>query len=114
MLLTLSFEIMKNRRRTSLSLLAALLFFAVGLAPAAEMFEQSPMNYSATQPNDAIARLQARLAGALVKLGGRKRDLILGLLRELKVPESGGGVFQDQPATPAHQPGPSACALFHR
>lgn len=77
---------MKNRRQTSLSLLAALLFFAVGLAPAAEMFEQSPMNYSASQPNDAIARLQARLASGAAKLDGRERDLIRGLLRELNVP----------------------------
>jgi hypothetical protein len=75
-----------NCHRTRLGQIAALLCFAVGLSRAAEMFEQSPMNYSATQPNDAIARLQARLASGTVRLGGRERDLILGLLRELKVP----------------------------
>lgn len=50
------------------------------------MYEQSPMNYSASQPNDAITRLRARLASGAVKLSVRERDLMLELLRELKVP----------------------------
>jgi len=75
-----------NHRRTFYHLLAALFSFAAGSARATEMYEQSPMNYSASQPNDAIVRLQARLANGAVKLGGRERDLMLGLLRELKMP----------------------------
>jgi hypothetical protein len=72
-------------RRTSLGLSAALLFVAV--APAAtETYEQSPMNYSASQPNDAITRLQARIASGEAKLGGRDRDMLQALMQELKVP----------------------------
>jgi len=44
------------------------------------------MNYSASKPNDAVTRLQARLTSGAAKLSGRDRDFISGLLRELKVP----------------------------
>ena len=75
-----------NCRRTSACLLAVVLCVVTSLAWAAETYEQSPMNYSASQPNDAVTRLQVRLNSGSVKLGGRDRDLLLGLLRELKVP----------------------------
>ena len=51
-----------------------------------EPYEQSPINYSATQPQDPIARIQARLAAGEVKYGSTDRDLLLALLREFKVP----------------------------
>lgn len=72
--------------RTALGLLAA--FFATTFAclRAGETYEQSPMNYSTSQPNDAVTRLQARLTNGSVKLGERDRDLLAGLLRELDVP----------------------------
>ena len=50
------------------------------------MYEQSPMNYSATQPSDAITRLQTRLNHGAVKFSASERDLLTGLMRELKVP----------------------------
>jgi hypothetical protein len=75
-----------DHRRTICLALAALLWNAAVAARATEMYEQSPVNYSASQPNDAIARLQARLTDGTVKLGGRERELISGLLRELRVP----------------------------
>ncbi len=58
-----------------------------GVAGAAdvEMFEQSPMNYSATTPHDAITRLQAQLGNA-GPAGNSDRDLVAGLLRELQIP----------------------------
>jgi hypothetical protein len=75
-----------NCRRTSVCLLTVMLCVLVPLASATEMYEQSPMNYSASRPNDAVTRLQARLSNGSVKLDGRDRDLLSGLLRELKVP----------------------------
>ena len=75
-----------NRCHTNLGLIAALLSVVVGGAWAVEPYEQSPMNYSASQPNDAITRLQARLKSGAVKFNGRDRELMSELLRELKVP----------------------------
>jgi len=66
-------------------MLFGMLLFAAG-ARATELFEQPPMNYSASQPQDAIARLQARLADGTAILGGHDREIISGLLRELHVP----------------------------
>ena len=74
-----------NCRRTILSLIAALLV-PTGFVRAGEMFEQSPMNYSASKPNDAITRLQARLSSGVIKFSGRDRDVLSGLLEELQVP----------------------------
>lgn len=51
-----------------------------------EPYEQPPINYSATQPNDPIARLQARLGAGQVKYGAADRDLLEALLRELNIP----------------------------
>jgi len=75
-----------NCRQTSLGLIIALLSVFVGSARAIETYEQSPMNYSASQPNDAITRLQARLVSGAVRLGGRDQELLSGLLGELQVP----------------------------
>lgn len=77
-------------------------------AQATELFEQPPMNYSASQPQDAITRLQARLATGAVKLGGRDREIISGLLRELHIPIASQVVvfsktsLQRQRITPEH------------
>jgi len=71
---------------TNLRLLVVLLFVVVSPARAVETYEQSPMNYSASQPKDAITRLQARMAGGAVKLAGNDRALVAELLRELNVP----------------------------
>jgi hypothetical protein len=53
---------------------------------ATEMFEQPPMNYSASQPQEAVRKLQERLDAGAVNLGGNDRDIISGLLRELHIP----------------------------
>ena len=62
------------------------LYIIVTPSRAAETYELSPINYSASQPNDAITRLKAQLASGAAKLGGRDRDLLTGLLKELNVP----------------------------
>lgn len=52
----------------------------------AELYEQPPIRYSATQPNDAIAPLQARLASGQLKLAGSDRQILEALLAELRIP----------------------------
>lgn len=58
------------------------------MAPArdAEPYEQPPIRYSTTQPNDAIAPLQARLANGQLKLTGSDRQILEALLAELRIP----------------------------
>lgn len=51
-----------------------------------EQYEQPPINYSATQPQDAITPLQARLASGKLTFAGRDREILRSLLRELKIP----------------------------
>lgn len=67
-------------------LLACLSAGLLALADDSEPYEQPPFNYSATAPQDATARLQKRLAAGEVRFAGSDRDLLLALLRELKVP----------------------------
>lgn len=75
-----------NCRQTSVGLLAVGLCVWVFSARATEMFEQPPMKYSESTPNDAVTRLQARLADGAVKFSGRDREVLAKLLWELKVP----------------------------
>lgn len=49
-------------------------------------YEQPPINYSKAEPDDAVARLLARIARGEVKLGGSDREILEGVLRELHVP----------------------------
>ncbi len=49
-------------------------------------FERPPVNYSATEPHDAISRLQARVTDGEFKLAGDDRTVVRALLRELHVP----------------------------
>ncbi len=51
-----------------------------------EPYEQPPINYSAAQPQDPVARIQARFVAGEVKYGSTDRDLLLALLREFKTP----------------------------
>jgi hypothetical protein len=49
-------------------------------------YEQPPVRYSATQPNDAIARLQQKLASGELAFAGSDREVLQTLLRTLDVP----------------------------
>lgn len=60
--------------------------FAPAFAQNTERYEQPPINYSATQPQDAITLLQARLASGELKLAGSDREIMQALLHELKIP----------------------------
>lgn len=51
-----------------------------------ETYERPPINYSATRPQDAVARLAARIASGEAVLGEDGREIVKTLLRELKIP----------------------------
>lgn len=70
------------------SLWISILTFAVAspVWPADELYEQPPMNYSASQPQEAVARLRARLASGAVRLEGQESEFVACFLRELGVP----------------------------
>jgi hypothetical protein len=51
-----------------------------------EEYEQSPVNYSHTEPRDAVARLKARIASGELKFAGDDREVFKALLREMGVP----------------------------
>ena len=59
---------------------------AVASARDAELYELPPISYSATQPKDAIAKLQKRLNDGALKFSGSDRQLIEAFLRELEIP----------------------------
>lgn len=55
-------------------------------AQSSETYEQSPINYSAAQPNDATVSLQKRLTSGRLKFSGDGKEILLSLLRELDIP----------------------------
>lgn len=68
--------------------LAAALVLAAG-AWAADDFEKPPISYSRGKPDNAVSRLEARLAAGKARLEyGRDRGYLEAVLRELKVPVS--------------------------
>lgn len=83
-----------------------------GLAAAsardAELYELPPINYSATQPKDAIAGLQKRLHDGSLKFCGNDRQLLEAFLRELEIPTESQVIvfsktsFQRQRIRPDH------------
>jgi hypothetical protein len=62
---------------------------AAGLADAQDAFDREPINYSTAEPDDAISRLQARIAKGEVPFEhGQWHGYLKALLRELHVPVS--------------------------
>lgn len=49
-------------------------------------YEQPPVSYSATQPVDAVTRLQQRLSSGELAFAGADHEVLRAVLRELKVP----------------------------
>ena len=49
-------------------------------------YEQAPVSYSATAPNDALARLQQRIASGEIAFAGTEKEALATLLRILEVP----------------------------
>src|SRR5688572_24350670 len=72
----------------------SLLFFASiygsaavsGWAQAQPDYEQPPVNYSASTPQDAMARLQKRIASGELAFAGSEQRVLQTLLAELDVP----------------------------
>lgn len=66
-----------------------LLFLVTVLSLRAEdQWEMPPISYSDTAASDAITRLQARLNARAVLFGGRERDVVEAVLKELGIPVS--------------------------
>ena len=68
----------------TLSLVSAQLLTSCALC--GDVFENPPIHYSATSPNDAVTRLQARIASGDAKWTSGGREVLRQLLRELHIP----------------------------
>ncbi len=86
-----------------------LLILSTGLAPAADdPFERAPISYSVTKPQDAITRMEHKLASGEIHLEGTERQVVRRLLAELGVPEASQMLvfsktsFQKDRIDPAH------------
>src|SRR5262245_45943087 len=51
-----------------------------------EQYEQPPINYSKSEPHDAIARLKAKIATGKFKCAGTDKEVVRAIMRELHVP----------------------------
>lgn len=73
-----------------------------------EDYEQPPINYSKSQPHDAISRLEKQLASGKIKFSGEDKQIVHTLLHELQVPEQSQIVvfsktsFQRKRIEPSH------------
>lgn len=77
-----------TRRFPSLTLAALGLTLAAPAVRAQSTpdYEQPPVSYSASTPNDAVTKLQARLASGDLVLAGSDHEVLRSILRELQVP----------------------------
>jgi len=55
-------------------------------AQSGDEYEQAPIRYSATTPDDAVQRLEARLRAGEIQLAGRDSSLVRAVLEALAVP----------------------------
>jgi hypothetical protein len=65
---------------------ALLCLLPASMFAAEENYENEPINYSKTAPEDAVTRLQHRLAAADIQLPGDEKEILRLLLVELDVP----------------------------
>jgi hypothetical protein len=52
-----------------------------------EDYEQPPVNYSKSQPHDAISRLEKKIASGKLKLASDDKDVVRQVLHELQIPQ---------------------------
>ena len=57
-------------------------------AQSREDYENPPVNYSATAPNDAAKKIETRLAAGTLQLTGTDKEIVTALLREFGAPVS--------------------------
>ncbi len=70
------------------ALLAGFIAGECRLMASDEPFEQAPISYSATAPNDVIRRLETRIAAGEFRFQGSDREVARALLQALNIPES--------------------------
>ena len=81
-----SIDVDKTTATASISLLS-ILFFVTAVAEAADEFEQAPISYSKSAPDNVVSRLQSRLNDDKTALKyDRKTGYLKSLLKTLKVP----------------------------
>jgi hypothetical protein len=97
--------------RRSLRLLSILLIAAqLPLCAIAQTddYEQPPINYSKSQPNDVITRLEKKIASGKIKFSGDDKAIARAVLHELQIPEESQIVvfsktsFQRKHIEPSH------------
>ena len=70
-----------------LLVLAALKIVCMRLdAQGTEEYEQPPINYSQTEPRDAVSRLKARIAVGELKIEGGEKEVVRAILKALRIP----------------------------
>ena len=71
-------------------LILSSLIMVCALAPvrsqSRDEFENSPINYSATKPNDIITTLESEMASGAFEIAGSEKEKVAALLRKLRVP----------------------------
>ncbi len=77
---------MKTVRHFILATLLATLLALPARAQDPDTYELPPINYSHTQPHDAVTHLKADLQSGKLKLAGTDRQVVQALLRELHIP----------------------------
>lgn len=65
---------------------AALVFAPCGHAQNPPDYEQPPSSYSTSTPQDAVARLQQRIAAGQFRFAGSDKEIVQALLAEFKIP----------------------------
>src|SRR5690242_12685148 len=69
-----------------LLILGSLAHFPLLVFAQTDEYEQPPINYSKSEPHDAISRLEKRLASGKPKFNGDDKQIAQALLRELQIP----------------------------
>jgi hypothetical protein len=69
-----------------LLILGSLAHFPLLVFAQTDEYEQPPINYSKSEPHDAISRLEKRLASGKPKFTGDDKQIAQALLRELQIP----------------------------
>src|SRR4029079_13145061 len=63
-----------------------MLALSVACVAQSDDYEQAPIKYSDSTPNDAITKLQAKLNARELAFSGSEKETVAAILRELKIP----------------------------
>lgn len=87
--------------------LAAVLFLVTAMLRAAEEYEQEPIKYSATEPDNPVSRLSQRIDAGEAKLTHEPEwGYLRSLLKELQIPESSQTLVYSKTSLQRHRIAP--------